>query len=124
MDKDTEVLAKELRSIKCALYICAVVVSLMVSYGANANEIDQEAAKKEIFELMETFSSCENDSQCELVYPGCPFGCATGINRDGVSAVQQEIERYAEEFGPLCVYKCKGGATTRCVNNSCIVEYP
>jgi hypothetical protein len=71
--------------------------------------------------FVEARSGCTNVSDCVLVYPGCPLGCASAVSAEH----EAEAKAYAEELvsayqagGSGCVYDCAAFALA-CTAGQC-----
>ncbi len=71
--------------------------------------------------FVEAHSACADVSDCALVYPGCPLGCASAVSAEHAA----EAEAYADELvsayqagGGGCVYDCAAFALA-CTAGQC-----
>ena len=52
---------------------------------------------------------CVTDSDCKILYPGCPLGCAASVNGEYVSQLSATATRLINDFnagGQSCDYGC------------------
>jgi hypothetical protein len=71
-------------------------------------------------------SSCVEDSDCALVYPGCPLGCASAVKASYVDEAQAKADKHIRRYergGRMCDYKCIGASGPVCVDSRCDVEW-
>ena len=67
---------------------------------------DCAALKNEVRSSIHKSKICVQDSDCSVMYFGCPFGCENVVNKTMVPANLQELAaKHAKECGP-CFYDC------------------
>lgn len=95
----------------------AACVVLGVACGAS-----EEAVQREFDAVVAASNFCERDSDCAVVFPGCPLGCQTAIN----AKHKQKVERRARELiddyetgGRSCEYDCASPGPVACIAERC-----
>jgi hypothetical protein len=98
-------------------WVRPAIAALAVSACAPSSESVE--AKWDTF--VEAHSACADVSDCALVYPGCPLGCASAVSAEHAG----EAEAYANELvsayqsgGGGCVYDC-AASTLACSAGRC-----
>lgn len=74
---------------------------------------------------VEDNNTCEAVDDCELVYPGCPLGCASAVNVDAVDEAYEKSDALVRRYefgGRSCDYDC-AAAEVACDAGTCVVEY-
>jgi hypothetical protein len=88
----------------------AILSSLIVcALAASACAPSEEEIQEEFDEFLSTRNSCSDVSDCALVYPGCPLGCAVGVNKAHAADVKAKAEELIEDYesgGQACAYEC------------------
>lgn len=83
------------------------------------------ALQEEWGAFVEQHQSCEVDTDCVLVYPGCPLPCVDVISSDAVLDANKTanglIARY-EKFGRNCRYECAAYGTAYCDDGTCAIS--
>ena len=72
-------------------------------------------------ELIKSSTACSTHDDCQLFYPGCPFGCGVALARSEVDRVSEAISRRNENACSTCVYRCvsQENAYTICERGTC-----
>lgn len=103
------------------------IIFLFISANSLAesclNHEQQKKEREEIRELINSSSFCNDNSECKLVYLGCPFGCATAINVNKEQKVVEATQSYHAKSCSKCMYKCKHYSTAQCINNICVAKW-
>ena len=55
--------------------------------------------------LFATYNRCKQASDCQLVWPQCPFACYRAIERSRMDEVFRKINEY-QRHCPRCQYRC------------------
>jgi hypothetical protein len=67
-------------------------------------------SEESVNEQLESWNYCEADSDCEVFYGECPFGCWQVVNKQFVEPAKQLIQEYRDQQvqlgNPQCVYGC------------------
>jgi hypothetical protein len=64
-------------------------------------------------------TSCREDSDCQKVSFGCPFGCADFFSKSAkVGPVRERIVEFAEAC-PRCLYRCRPTGVPVCKDGTC-----
>lgn len=83
----------------------------------------EKVCKKEVSKLqitLENSRSCKTDSECELLYFGCPFGCAVAVNNVSKKKIITLYKNYKNLPCEYCAYKCHEGTRyVACVEQVC-----
>ena len=94
----------------------------LVATGCCAEEAE---LRREFDEVVESRNGCQTASDCEMVYPGCPFGCGVAVNREHAGAVRRKAEELVDEYESCnqeCVYDCIALGEPMCVSGHCSAE--
>ena len=85
---------------------------------------DQELVSKQL-DIRESIADarfCESDADCQLINPGCPFGCLVGVRKDRAPAITQALGDYREQATEACgscTYECPEQDDVKCLDNFC-----
>lgn len=87
----------------------------------------EESIKEEWDAFVEANSRCQVNSDCALVYPGCPLGCLAAVRADAVEEAQAYAKDLIDEWelGGMrnCEYDCMGPTEPSCdATGKCAVE--
>ena len=63
--------------------------------------------------------ACSADDQCELIMPGCPFGCYAAVSASAKPAVQKKLADLHAQMQPRCAYRCIGPPKVECQKGVC-----
>lgn len=119
--------------------VAGIVLGLMLSLGAagqsNTPQIeqrlstllacdDQELISKQldIRERIADSRFCESDADCQLINPGCPFGCLVGVRKDQAPSITDALSAYREQASEACgscTYECPDQDDVKCLDNFC-----
>ena len=103
-----------------ALFFVTVILSL-AGCGRSSEEINTEWD-----ELLSQASSCMEDSECVLITPGCPFGCAAIVNQSRKEELEAKAIELRDELssdsGMSCNYSCILPTVFSCTNGLCTSE--
>jgi hypothetical protein len=89
-------------------------VKRLVAVGAVLSALggcapSEEEVMAEFDEFLATRVACDAVDDCVLVFPGCPLGCAVGVNRGAAGEVEQKAEELIADYesgGRSCDYEC------------------
>lgn len=84
----------------------------------------QVRLRSEFAEAMVEYGRCEGPQDCQVVQPGCPFGCfvaAASKHADDVSRLADEI-RVRNEPGCVCKYRCVEAPPVSCLEGRCVLK--
>jgi len=79
-------------------------------------------SEADVTETIEVAGYCSEDSDCVVIYPGCPLGCYAAVNRAEVETVEAKIERYHNQQSNECLYDCAAPTDPWCEAGQCVVE--
>lgn len=85
---------------------------------------DEELISKQL-DIRESIADarfCETDSDCQLINPGCPFGCRVGVRNDRATAITEALAAYREQATDACgscTYECPDQDDVKCLDNFC-----
>jgi hypothetical protein len=99
-----------------ALCLCLIFAAL----GCAPSE---EEIKADWQEFLGKHQACSADSDCTLVNPGCPLGCATPIAVDAAAAGERVANDLIEDYesgGHSCEYDCVNICGAACEANRCV----
>ena len=85
---------------------------------------DCDRAESEFSAKLAQSQSCETDEDCAIAYLGCPFGCATGVNRSALDDLSEEEAAFQQKCR-RCVYSCAAPLfewSASCVQQRCVVQ--
>ncbi|MCB9675342.1 MAG: hypothetical protein H6737_09515 [Alphaproteobacteria bacterium] len=71
--------------------------------------ISSERAAERWDTWVDTHADCEQTSDCVVIFPGCPLGCATTVAAEHEEASLEEARRIVaayERVGRTCEYDC------------------
>ena len=86
------------------------------------NESQQLKEQETINSFIQNSKQCQSDSDCKLVFLGCPFDCGTAINTESVGKVQSMVDDYNKNSCYGCDYDCAYLTEVKCVENACIAS--
>ena len=69
-------------------------------------------------------NSCAVDTDCAVVYPGCPLGCYDAVSTDAVDEAEAEADRILRIYrrpGRGCDYDCTQNDPPTCEAGTCQV---
>lgn len=104
-----------------ALYIACLVLAAV---GCAPSE-EEVKANWEAF--LAKHQACKADSDCTLVHPGCPLGCASPIAVDAVAAGERVAKDLIDDYesgGRSCEYECVVICGAACEANQCVTVIP
>lgn len=83
----------------------------------------EQEIRTEFEEFLSEHQACSEDSDCTLIYPGCPLGCSTPITADaadkGIRLAEELIHDY-ESGGVSCQYQCAAVCGASCKSARCV----
>ena len=82
----------------------------------------EDAHMEQFQRMMQQNQACEKDSDCELIMPGCPFGCYAAVSATSKESVQKKLADLHKRLSPRCVYRCVGPPTVECRQRSCALR--
>ena len=101
------------------IFITSLII--LAACGRSTEEIQADWT-----ESLSAATSCMEDSECVLITPGCPFGCAAVVNqskKEELEAKAKELrEEYTGETGMSCNYSCVLPTVFTCNNGTCLGE--
>jgi hypothetical protein len=83
-----------------------------------------ESDQRKIRMLISDSKHCMSDSECELLSPGCPFGCVESVLTGAATKIEESYENYSRRC-QSCVYMCANsplGRYASCDENGCVVK--
>jgi hypothetical protein len=90
---------------------------LATSCGRSAEEVQEEFNT-----FVDGANQCTAASDCVLVSPGCPLGCAVAVRADrkaDVEARARDLISQYERGGARCDYECVGVGPLACTAGRC-----
>ncbi len=87
-------------------FILALLVALL--FAACASPTSEEV-NEEFDEFLSTRTACSTVDDCVMIYPGCPLGCATAVNKAFKSEAEDKAEELKSDYesgGMTCQYGC------------------
>ena len=102
--------------------IMLLTASLNVAADQCLSHNDQKAERDQIYSLISDSVACSTDTDCKLVYLGCPFGCGIAINSVHEQDVIDATENYNKKSCAKCMYKCKHVISAQCVEGQCVAK--
>ena len=82
-------------------------------------EVIDYANVDKIKDLLESYSYCESDSDCEYFAWDCPFGCYIPVNKTFWDVSKNLISNYITHADEQCVYDCIAYDKVVCENYKC-----
>ncbi len=87
--------------------------------GRSADDVSEEfeAAVAEA-------NDCVSSSDCVLIFPGCPLGCFTAVNRAREAEVRAKADELIADYergGAACAYSCIQPGALVCEGSNCAV---
>ncbi len=77
----------------------------------------------EFMVLTKKANFCASNSDCVNVYPECPLGCGTPVNKSKALIVKTQAKKYRALISELtnteCNYMCVSQGPVFCVKNTC-----
>ena len=104
-----------------AVYLACLALAAM---GCAPSE---EEVKADWQEFLAKHQACSADSDCTLVHPGCPLGCASPINVAAAAAGERLAKDLIEDYesgGKSCDYDCVIICGAACEANRCVTVGP
>ena len=81
-----------------------------------------EALREEFEAYVETVNSCAADSECTVIFPGCPLGCFVAVPEARRKEIEAKAQKMLTEFngdGTVCVYSCAANSPVACTERRC-----
>ena len=81
-----------------------------------------EAIRKEFEAYVETVNTCAADSECTVIFPGCPLGCFVAVPEARRKEIEAKAQSMLTEFnggGTACVYNCAANSPAACTERRC-----
>lgn len=102
------------------LLSCLIVSISLTSCGGDSAPSEEEV-QSEFNLAIELAKDCTEDSECTLVYAGCPLGCDVAVSSSEAERISNLASRLRDEYqggGSGCVYDC-AAVQAMCVENRC-----
>jgi hypothetical protein len=81
-----------------------------------------EALRKEFEGYVETVNSCVSDSECTVIFPGCPLGCFVAVPEARRTEIEAKAQSMLTAFGggrTVCGYNCAASSPASCTDRRC-----
>jgi len=102
----------------------ALACLALPALGCAASEED---VQRRFTDYVNGANACTAVSECAIVSPGCPLGCAVGVRTERVADVQAKARELIKEYergGRRCDYGgCRVHEALVCMANRCTVLY-
>ena len=102
------------------IFTCVACTVLSVACVASEEEV-----QREFDQLVAASNSCERDTDCAVVSPGCPLGCQVAINAEHKQVVERRARELIDDYergGRACDYECVAQGRVACVAARCDFE--
>jgi hypothetical protein len=102
-----------MRSLRRSLLLLA----LLASCGASEEDVMRRFAA-----YVAGANHCTAVTECAVVFPGCPLGCATAVRADRAADVERTAKSLIAEYergGARCVYDCNVPKDLVCAEGRC-----
>jgi hypothetical protein len=96
------------------------VVAFVAACGAS-----EEDVQREFDEFVAERNRCSADTECVLVFPGCPLGCFVAVNAQFEAVVAAKAEDLIDDYergGTRCDYGCVQAGAVVCLDGRCATE--
>ena len=97
---------------------------LLAALGCAPSE---EEIKEDYKAFVSKHQACTQDSECTLIHPGCPLGCATPIATSAAAAGERLAKELIEDYergGRSCDYDCIVICGAACEAAHCVIVKP
>ena len=97
-----------------------LAVVFIVSCGAS-----EESVEADWNAFLSQNQSCEADTDCVVVYPGCPLGCYAAVSASSEAAANAEADRLIAKYergGRACAYGCVEAGEPVCSAGMCTLS--
>lgn len=101
--------------------LVAAMVLLSGLFCVACGPPSEEEIQQEFDEFVAERNHCSAATECTLVYPGCPLGCAVGVRTEFAGEVNDKADELIEDYesgGQACAYDCMA-TTADCVEGRC-----
>ncbi len=101
----------------------------LVESGCYDIDHSRVTSEQEILQLIDESKSCKLDEDCDVTGFGCPFGCASGLNKEKISIIESRIMKHQEKYsvgkcGSICMYDCPiAPDKAKCIANKCSTRF-
>ena len=78
----------------------------------------------EFEEIVSAHNQCKKSSDCEVLQPGCPFGCYVAVAKTHLWKVSERADELAASAGHecRCKYRCRVAPRAVCVHGTCMTK--
>ncbi len=86
-----------------------ILFGVMAACGLLGCAPSEEEVQDEFAAFIASRRGCEQDTDCAVVYPGCPLGCYVAVAEEHVEAVEKKARELVEDYeraGRSCDYDC------------------
>ena len=100
---------------KIMFFFVMILSVTQIAFGENCS-----TDKSKINQLIKDSKSCQIDSDCEIAFFFCPFGCGVSLNKQKVEEISNLVGQYMQSC-PKCMYRCPSGKILpKCNEGRCI----
>jgi hypothetical protein len=81
-----------------------------------------QAVQREFEAYVATVNTCTADSECTVIFPGCPLGCFVAVpeaRREQIEAKARAMVAAFAQGGSACVYNCAANGPATCTAQRC-----
>lgn len=103
------------------LLACAVIIGAFGLFAIDRREEQGASGQRAVIEReIKEAAYCETDTDCEVIYAPCPFGCHAPVNKNEAERLENLMQSYESD----CVYGCIQAPPVQCIEQKCVLDEP
>ena len=99
------------------MYRCWILALGLFACGRSADDVQAEFE-----DVIAESNSCAEATDCVVIFPGCPLGCAATINAANKATVEAKAQELIDDYergGQSCAYGCMQTGSPVCEQQRC-----